>query len=268
MGGCHLARPVRLGDEGLGGGHTQHRRPGLEHPWADGRSGRDRRGNLGKTGSTPCFVPFCAGVRGGAAFGSGDVSLHRHRGVDPSVGGRRRRDAGGAGCARRGVAHGDRGARRFLVQPHRGWRRGRVRLAEVRRRRRRGRAAATGIAGADGDRDRRSGTAGRGLLRDGAQPRGTGDGRRPRRSDPGGRLDGGSARWRDAGQSGRAAITRRRESDHGVSTAGTGTATEFPPLRTLDPTPGNLRPPGTSLVGREAEVVEIAPTCDPVGWSR
>jgi hypothetical protein len=35
-----------------------------------------------------------------------------------------------------------------------------------------------------------------------------------------------------------------------------GLHAEFPPLRTLDPTPGNLRPPGTSLVGREAEVVD------------
>ena len=39
-----------------------------------------------------------------------------------------------------------------------------------------------------------------------------------------------------------------------------GLRTEFAPLRTLDPTPGNLRPPGTSLVGREAEVLEIAST--------
>ena len=39
-----------------------------------------------------------------------------------------------------------------------------------------------------------------------------------------------------------------------------GLRTEFAPLRTLDPTPGNLRPPGTSLIGREAEVVEIAST--------
>jgi hypothetical protein len=37
-----------------------------------------------------------------------------------------------------------------------------------------------------------------------------------------------------------------------------GLRSEFPPLRTLDPTPGNLRPPGTSLVGRETELVEIA----------
>jgi predicted ATPase len=37
-----------------------------------------------------------------------------------------------------------------------------------------------------------------------------------------------------------------------------GLRTDFPPLRTLETTPGNLRSPVTSLVGREAEVAEIA----------
>jgi predicted ATPase len=36
-----------------------------------------------------------------------------------------------------------------------------------------------------------------------------------------------------------------------------GLRTEFPPLRALDTTPGNLRPAATSLIGRESEVVEI-----------
>jgi predicted ATPase/class 3 adenylate cyclase len=36
-----------------------------------------------------------------------------------------------------------------------------------------------------------------------------------------------------------------------------GLRTEFPPLRTLDPTPGNLRPPTTSFIGREKELVEV-----------
>ncbi|HTX93664.1 MAG TPA: adenylate/guanylate cyclase domain-containing protein [Mycobacterium sp.] len=36
-----------------------------------------------------------------------------------------------------------------------------------------------------------------------------------------------------------------------------GLRTEFPPLRALDPTPGNLRPATTSLIGRECEVAEI-----------
>jgi len=37
-----------------------------------------------------------------------------------------------------------------------------------------------------------------------------------------------------------------------------GLPTEYPPLRTLDPTPGNLRKPTTSFVGREAELAELA----------
>jgi predicted ATPase len=36
-----------------------------------------------------------------------------------------------------------------------------------------------------------------------------------------------------------------------------GLPTEFPPLRTLDPSPGNLRPATTSLMGREIELTEI-----------
>jgi len=36
-----------------------------------------------------------------------------------------------------------------------------------------------------------------------------------------------------------------------------GLRTEFPPLRTLDPSPGNLRPATTSFIGRESEVAEL-----------
>ena len=36
-----------------------------------------------------------------------------------------------------------------------------------------------------------------------------------------------------------------------------GLQTEFPALRTLDPSPGNLRPQTTSFIGRESEVAEI-----------
>jgi hypothetical protein len=44
-------------------------------------------------------VTSCAGVRRGPAFWRCDVSVHRCGGFDPSVGGRRRWDAGGAGRA-------------------------------------------------------------------------------------------------------------------------------------------------------------------------
>jgi hypothetical protein len=36
-----------------------------------------------------------------------------------------------------------------------------------------------------------------------------------------------------------------------------GLRTDFPPLKTVDPTPGNLRPPTTSFVGREEELAEL-----------
>jgi predicted ATPase/class 3 adenylate cyclase len=36
-----------------------------------------------------------------------------------------------------------------------------------------------------------------------------------------------------------------------------GLRTDFPPLRALDASPGNLRPPTTSFIGREAEVAEL-----------
>src|SRR4051794_18893661 len=38
---------------------------------------------------------------------------------------------------------------------------------------------------------------------------------------------------------------------------GPGLPTEFPQLKTVDPTPGNLRPATTSFVGREADVAEV-----------
>ena len=40
------------------------------------------------------FVTSCAGVRGGTTFGGRHVFVHRCRGFDPSVGGRRGRNAG------------------------------------------------------------------------------------------------------------------------------------------------------------------------------
>jgi predicted ATPase len=36
-----------------------------------------------------------------------------------------------------------------------------------------------------------------------------------------------------------------------------GLRVEFPPLKTVDPTPGNLRPPTTSFVGRDAELADL-----------
>ena len=53
--------------------------------------------------------------------------------------------------------------------------------------------------------------------------------------------------------SGAAAITRHRQPGRGVPGPGAGLRSEFPPLRTLDATPGNLRPATTSFIGRESE---------------
>jgi hypothetical protein len=36
-----------------------------------------------------------------------------------------------------------------------------------------------------------------------------------------------------------------------------GLRSEFPPIETLDATPGNLRPQTTSFIGREAELAEV-----------
>ena len=36
-----------------------------------------------------------------------------------------------------------------------------------------------------------------------------------------------------------------------------GLRTDFPPLRALDTSPGNLRPAATSFIGRESEVAEV-----------
>ena len=57
-----------------------------------------------RVSSTPKQAPATVARRcrrGRRAVGDGDVPVHRHRGVDPPVGGAPRRDAGGAGRARR-----------------------------------------------------------------------------------------------------------------------------------------------------------------------
>jgi hypothetical protein len=36
-----------------------------------------------------------------------------------------------------------------------------------------------------------------------------------------------------------------------------GLRTDFPPLKTVDPTPGNLRPRNTTFIGRETEIAEL-----------
>ena len=40
-----------------------------------------------------------------------------------------------------------------------------------------------------------------------------------------------------------------------------GLRTEFPPLRTLDSIPGNLKPQATSFIGRQMAVAELETAC-------
>ncbi len=75
-----------------------------------------------------------------------------------------------------------------------------------------------------GHRDRRSRAAGRGLLRCGAQPCGAGDGRRARRSDPAGRVDGGSAQRGGSGGSGAATVAGCADPGRGVPGPSAGPA--------------------------------------------
>ena len=74
----------------------------MRTPASRGSARAGRSGPPASPGARPggCRTPGCRGC----SFGGGDVSVHRCRGFDPSVGGRRRRDAGGAGRPRRGAA--------------------------------------------------------------------------------------------------------------------------------------------------------------------
>ena len=139
----------------------------------------------------------------------------------------------------------------LAVQAHRGRCVRLVRVTLVCCRCRGDRAAGAGVAGADGDRDRRSRVAGDRLLRRGAQSCCAGDGRRAWRSDPVGisgvdLVDLGPRRLRDLPTA--VGLFQVRAA---------GLRTDFPPLRALDASPGNLRPAVTSFIGRDSEVAEV-----------
>ena len=174
-------------------------------------------------------VTSCADVRGGAAVGGGDLSVHRYRGFDPSVGVRRGCDAGGAGWRMtRCCAPRSRPMTGFVFS-HTGRRGGRgVHLADVGGGRRRRRAARTGVARTDGDGDRRGRATGRRLLRHGAKSGRAGDGRRPRRPDPRGGLDCGSARRCRASEPRTAPAAGLAEPDRDLSTRRAGLADGIP----------------------------------------
>jgi hypothetical protein len=48
-----------------------------------------------------------------------------------------------------------------------------------------------------------------------------------------------------------------QEPGHGVSAAGAWTANGLSAVRTVDSTPGNLRPAVTSFIGRESDIAEV-----------
>ena len=96
-----------------------------------------------------------------------------------------------------------------------------------------------------------------GLLRSGAESCGAGDGRRARRPDPVGRVDGGSADRSRPSRSGAATVAGSADAGAGLPGPSQGLRTEFPPLRALDTSPGNLRRAATSFIGRESEVGEV-----------
>ena len=52
----------------------------------------------------------------------------------------------------------------------------------------------------------------------------------------------------------------------GCSRSSAGLRAEFPPLRTLDTSPGNLRRAATSFIGRESEVAEVEAAVQRTGW--
>ena len=110
-----------------------------------------------------------------------------------------------------------------------------------------------------GLRPARRSCAGRGLFRNGGQPRRAGDGRRPRRSDPAGRVDRGHAQRGRSGRFGATAVARCADSDHCVSAARTGLRRIFRRCERSTPRPGNLRPAQPGWSGATLTVAEIAP---------
>ena len=228
--------------------------------WPVGCSAARRQGGVVRTLS-------CRG--GSPVVGDGDVPVHRYRGFD-AVAGRPTRTRCGSALA----AHDE--VLRSAVEAHGGWlfkHTGDGVCAAFGSARRgdrcRGRgAAAVGVAGADGDGDGRGRVSRRRLFRAGVEPHGAGDGRRSRRPDSGGGVDGGGwcrvSSWSiwastDCGTCRAWSACSR--------CAPTGLRSTFPPLRTVDAVPGNLPVQTTSFVGRDVGVEgAVSSWCAPIGW--
>ena len=184
------------------------------------------------------------------------VPVHRHRGFDASVAGRSRRR-----CGRRLVEHDS--ILREVVDLHGGLlfkhtgdgvcavfaSRGPLSMP-------RWRPSGPRVAGSDGYRHRRGRIAGRGLFRSRAQSRRPSDGR-----GHGGQilLDGATAGL--LGDFDIIGLGARRLRDIAkpvemFQVHAPRPEKRFPPLKT-ETTPGNLRPPTTSFVGRETELADL-----------
>jgi hypothetical protein len=162
--------------------------------------------------------------------------------------------------SRRAAAHRDRGARGLLsaipVTEY-----VLFCLAEVRCRR----PAGTGVAGADGVGERRGRTAGRGLLRHllnrAARVMAAGHGGQILRAASTAVLLTASTWWIWA------ATTARPTDAGGVfQVRAPALRTDFPPLRALDVTPGNLRSATTSLIGANPKSRRWKRFCGRIGW--
>ena len=202
---------------------------------------------------------FCVGVRsaGGCSFRGRDVSVHRCRGFDPSVGGRRRWHAGGAGRTRRGVASGDRGPWGWLFK-HTGdgvcasfaspWS---AVDAAVTAQRALELPVRMGIA--TGEAELRGTDYFGAVLNRAARVMAAGHGGQILLAESTAVLDSG-VDLVDLGP------RRLRDLPTAVGlfqVRAAGLRTDFPPLRALDASPGNLRPAVTSFIGRDSEVAEV-----------
>ena len=88
------------------------------------------------------------------------------------------------------------------------------------------------------------------------------------RRDPAGRVDSGSAQRSRSGRFGASPVADLPTPVGVFQVRAPSLRTDFPPLRALDASPGNLRPQLTSLIGRESEVAEVQAALRALGWSR
>ena len=196
-----------------------------------------------------------------ASVGDGDLPVHRHRGLDPDVGGRRRRrcerrwPCTTTCCASVVEAHGGWVFKHTGRRRVRGLRVGPRRASRPRSRRSGGSTLPVRMGVATGEAQERDGDYFGPALNRAARVMAAGH--------------GGQILVRGVdGRAGQPASTSSTSASTGCGTCrgverlfqvrADGLASTFPPLRTLDATPGNLPVQLTSFVGRDVEVKELA----------